>query len=209
MFISSLRHGNITSHCEQFSLLAKVCPYLMWEKKIMKSSYDSCLQIFEVLSCGEGITVSQRCSRGSWLEPKGNNYEEGDFSFMWERALSPRGLAALWGSKPPITSSVQAELGGHVWRNNPAQISSCPPPPLDTSICAGMGNRKTFWGKGEAIDKAQRWCLGQRILTSFSGSPSGIILPIVHSDFTSVEGKRWGYNHSNPIEKEACKTHQG
>lgn len=94
MFISSLRNGNITSHCEQFFLLAKVCPYLLWEKKIMKSSYDSCLRIFEVLSCGEEITLAQRYSRGSWLGPIGNHCRQRDFNFVGGRALS-RGTGCL------------------------------------------------------------------------------------------------------------------
>lgn len=125
MFISSLRNRNITSHCEQFFLLAKFCLYLMWEQKIMKSSYDSFLQIFDVLSCGERITLAQRCSRGSWLELKGNNYE-GDFSSMWEKALSPMELSALWKSELPIKSRIHTELGNHVWRNNQTQVSSNP-----------------------------------------------------------------------------------
>lgn len=54
----------------------------------MKRSYDSCLQIFEVLSCGEEITLAQGSSRGPWLGPKGKNYEEGDFNFTRERTLS-------------------------------------------------------------------------------------------------------------------------
>lgn len=44
----------------------------------MKSSYERCLQRFEVLSRGERITLAQRSSRGSWLGAKGRSYKEGD-----------------------------------------------------------------------------------------------------------------------------------
>jgi len=44
----------------------------MWEKKIMRSRDDNCLQIFEVLSGGERITLAESYFRGSWLGTQGN-----------------------------------------------------------------------------------------------------------------------------------------
>ena len=48
----------------------------------MRSRDDNCLQIFEVLSGGERITLAESHSKGSWLGPPRQRVEKGDFSFL-------------------------------------------------------------------------------------------------------------------------------
>lgn len=62
----------------------------------MRGRDDSCLQIFEMLSCGARITLAQRNSRGSWLGPSGNSSKQGAFSIMCKREL-PRVTGCLVG----------------------------------------------------------------------------------------------------------------
>ena len=71
----------------------------------MRSRDDNCLQIFEVLSGGERITLAESYFRGSWRGPQGNGQRREILASCGKGSCLVE-LTALSGSDFPITRKI-------------------------------------------------------------------------------------------------------